>query len=154
MFEALCARTIVIPLALALLGAAGTSEPVTILEKIYEPYLEDRDSYVMRQYGHFSKRLRALIQADHRRMVEDAEYCVDFDPFVAGQDYEIRGLTMQERKRESEATVVTVKFLNFGQPKRLDFRFLREEAAWRIDDIEASDGWKLSKEFACDPDAN
>lgn len=68
------------------------------------------------------------------------EVCfLDFDPFVWGQDFEIRDLSIKAVQKSKSRQVVQANFKNCGVAiiVRYDFRFLN--GTWRLYDIVGSD---------------
>ncbi len=74
--------------------------------------------------------IRALNSAANRE-----EPVIDFDPFVDGQDFEIKSYTLKtERKSADRARVVAV-FTNLGEPRQVAYDLVVTKAGWRIHDI-------------------
>lgn len=84
-----------------------------------------------------SKGLAALFARDDLFQKESGDMGhVDADPFISGQDGEVKNLrvTVTERPKSGKA-VVTAAFNSFKQPVSVRFRMIEEGGAWRIDDI-------------------
>ena len=84
-----------------------------------------------------SKDLAALFARDDLFMAESGDIGhVDADPFISGQDGEVKNLrvTVTEAPANGRA-LVTASFRSFKQPTTVRFRMIEEGGAWRIDDI-------------------
>lgn len=61
---------------------------------------------------------------------------VDADPFLSGQDGEIKSLRLSVSQKPAGGKAgVTAQFRSFGQPVTVRFRMVEEGGRWRIDDI-------------------
>lgn len=133
------------------------SEAVVFVSKVYEPYMDDKDADPVQPEGSeiYSKRLRALLDKDAADTPEGEVGRLDFDPIVDGQDWEIGGLTLKEVYRSGGEARVRTDFANFGKPRSLLFSLVREDGAWRIDDIAETlpPRWTFSKILTRAPDA-
>ena len=85
----------------------------------------------------FEPRLAAAIARDSDLAGERGEVSpiLDYDPFVQGQDYEIKGLTISVEETTSRTAGVLVRFRNAGKPVAIRFDLLRLEDGWRIRDM-------------------
>ncbi|ACA18566.1 conserved hypothetical protein [Methylobacterium sp. 4-46] len=85
----------------------------------------------------FSKRLAALFARDDLYQKESGDIGhLDADPFLSGQDGEVKDLrvTVETGPAEGRAEVAA-RFVSFGTPVTVRFRVVEEAGAWRIDDI-------------------
>lgn len=57
------------------------------------------------------------------------------DPFLNGQDGEIRKLSLDTIPVAAGKATVIATFRSFGKPVTVQFQMLRENGGWRIDDI-------------------
>lgn len=57
------------------------------------------------------------------------------DPFLSGQDGEIKNLALSMAGGNGETATVVARFKSFGSPVEVRFDLRREGGAWRIDDI-------------------
>ncbi len=60
---------------------------------------------------------------------------IDWDPFIDGQDWCIRGLNISNKEIDGENTTLTVQFQNLGAAKRLRFEFRKAATGWLIYDV-------------------
>ena len=84
-----------------------------------------------------SKGLAALFARDDLFMTESGDIGhVDADPFISGQDGEVKNLrvTVAEPPADGRA-LVTASFRSFGGAVSVRFKMIEEGGAWRIDDI-------------------
>lgn len=89
----------------------------------------------------FTKRLARMFAADDRYMEESGDMGhLGHDPFLSGQDGEVKSLRLRTGAREGDAAQVEASFRSFGQPVRVRFVMTREEGAWRIADIFNGEG--------------
>lgn len=107
--------------------------------------------------GLFTKRFAAMLAADERFMEESGEVGhLSHDPFLSGQDGEIKGLRLRTVSQEADTAQVEAKFRSFGEPVTVRFTIARENGAWRIADIvngEGADAFSivklLSEPYSC-----
>lgn len=64
---------------------------------------------------------------------------LDFDPFLNGQDGEVKGLKTQVVKRDEDRATVEATFHSLGQKQSILFDMILEGNAWRINDIRSLD---------------
>ncbi len=60
---------------------------------------------------------------------------LDFDPFIAAQDFQITDLKISVAPRDETHATASVSFLNFKKPTKMTMNLLKLKAGWRIDDI-------------------
>jgi hypothetical protein len=140
------ARRAAFPVALALLAfaaeaALGAVTPRTFIADIYIQYT-DEEAPVLIWNGEDAERLFAPALA--RAIVSDARAAdlrvdgvprLDYDPFVLGQDYEIRGLVIDVLDSRAQSAVVRARFRNFRKPVAIRFDLIRHGRSWRIHDM-------------------
>ncbi|GGF44700.1 hypothetical protein GCM10007301_00270 [Azorhizobium oxalatiphilum] len=114
--------------------------PEGLVRDLYQNYLEtapDTDvgfdftePAVARRY--FDGSLAALVVAD----AKSAEPKLDFDPFVDGQDFEIKAVSTRTTLSTGSTATVEADFENFDERKHLTFKLAKTKAGWRISDVE------------------
>lgn len=57
------------------------------------------------------------------------------DPFLNGQDGEIKKLSLDTIPVAAGKATVVASFRSFGKPVTVQFKMIRENGGWRIDDI-------------------
>ena len=138
-------RHVVALLLLGAIAAAPPPGPETLVSQIYAGYLSANDAYsplatdasIKRT---FSTALAALLFANTRLQVKTQSVgCLESDPFIVGQDYQITALQVSsvvDPATPSRATV-TAAFHNFDAPRVVSYTMLREPSGWRIDDLQS-----------------
>ncbi len=96
----------------------------------------------------FSARLKPLLAKDYERAESDGIGLLDFDIFVDGQDFDITDVEIGKAAVSGDRATVEARFRNFGEPRRVVYGFVREDGAWKIDEVTSPDGeypWTLSE---------
>lgn len=133
--------------------APGKAEPPspteTFILGIYKTYTDAPEDGPVQDGVEdiYSKRLQALIDKDVAETPEGEVGRLDFDPFVDGQDWELGAVKVKEIYRSGGEARVRADFANFGKPRSIVFSLVREDGAWRIDDIAGAlpPRWSLSE---------
>lgn len=93
-----------------------------------------------------SRRMVRLMDANDTYGDDLAAACFDFGFDIPGNDFDateiLRTLTISAAG-DAERMTVTARFNNFGQPAEVQYDFIVERGAWRIDDV-AGPGWRAS----------
>lgn len=83
-----------------------------------------------------SQGLAALFARDELYQDESGDMGqIGADPFLNGQDGEIRKLSLDTIPVAAGKATVIASFRSFGKPVAVQFRMIRENGGWRIDDI-------------------
>ena len=134
---------------LSLPAAAQTFEtPEALLDALYEPYLQD--ATLLEQDVYMSDALMGLYDADAAQTAEGDAGTVDFDPVIAGNDYQLANYAVTELAIAGDYASATVTFDNHNEPVTLEYSLLNEGGNWQVDDIENKGGefpWQLTKLF-------
>ena len=125
--------------------AADFDDPAKLLAAIYAQYkpgvdFPDADFTRAQQ----SKRLNALYDADAKEAGDEIGR-IDFDPYVNGQDYDIKDLVIDQPAYAGGKALVHVTFSNFDTPQDLGILLVREGKAWKVDDI-----WTSNADYSYD----
>jgi hypothetical protein len=64
---------------------------------------------------------------------------LDWDPFINGQDGEVKSLAFKAISQSAAKGVVEATFTSFGTRQNILFDMVQEKSAWRIDDIRPRD---------------
>ncbi|MEZ5673320.1 MAG: DUF3828 domain-containing protein [Thiotrichaceae bacterium] len=84
----------------------------------------------------FSAALVELLKTDDCVKEQNDEVGVlDYDPFIDGQDGEVKKLNTRIVQHDQDKATVEVTFVSFDEKKNLLFDVLLEKGMWRIDDI-------------------
>lgn len=60
---------------------------------------------------------------------------IGFDPFTAGQDFEIKGLGIEIVSQDGETAQAVASFRNLGQPAKIRYDLVKTAKGWRIANI-------------------
>ena len=83
-----------------------------------------------------SKSLAALFARDDLYQEESGDMGqIGADPFLNGQDGEIKKLSFDTLPVAAGKATVVANFRSFGKPVAVQFQMVRENGGWRIDDI-------------------
>lgn len=83
-----------------------------------------------------SRELAALFARDDLYQEDSGEIGqIGADPFLNGQDGEIKKLSLDTVPVAAGKATVVASFRSFGKPVTVQFRMIRENGGWRIDDI-------------------
>ena len=138
---------------LALTGvstAQAFDTPEALLEAFYAPYLagdipEHDDS------AFFSEHLQGLYQHDAEITPEGEMGAIEFDPFIAGQDFDLTDFAIDTPIVTDDTATADVSFNNFDTPVTLSYDLVWEDDSWKIDDVISTDAdnpYSLSEIFA------
>jgi hypothetical protein len=136
----------------AAIAAPVFDDPKGLIEYAYAPY--GSGEFPEDPFELYSPTLLQLWQAMEARTPEGEIGAIDFDPFINGQDYEIKDLLIADPLIDGDLAIVTATFTNFDEPQEIRFTLVRRAEGWKIDDIEAVSGeypWRLSELLAADP---
>lgn len=133
--KALALVAISLPLGGVAVHAQEFTDPVKLLTAIYDQYSPGRE-FPDPDFTHSqqSTRLNALYDADAKEANGEVGR-IDFDPFINGQDYEIKKLKIEEPLYAGGKAIVHVTFENFGDAQDLGIALVKEGEAWKVDDI-------------------
>jgi hypothetical protein len=134
-------------------AAQTQAEPAAMIAAIYKQYQGKGDPKIPNAIH--SARLQKLMAADRKRTPKGEVGRLDFDPFVNGQDWEIKKLVVSETGRKGDRATVRATFDNFDAPQDIEFQLVRRQQRWLIDEIAShrKPRWTLSKILAGAPDA-
>lgn len=83
-----------------------------------------------------SKSLAALFARDDLYQEESGDMGqIGADPFLNGQDGEVKKLSLDTIPVAAGKATVVANFRSFGKPVVVQFQMVRENGGWRIDDI-------------------
>jgi len=83
-----------------------------------------------------SRELAALFARDDLFQKESGDMGqIGADPFLNGQDGEIKKLSLDTIPVAAGKATVVASFRSFGKPVTVQFKMIRENGGWRIDDI-------------------
>ena len=132
-------------LALAFFVMAGISSafaydtPKDLLEALYYPYTQGQD-FDWSKFDEVklrSKSLNDLFAKDQAETPEGDVGRLDFDPYIDGQDYDIKKLVIHDAVITGDTAKVEVTFSNFDTAEDMFFSLVKEPDGWKIDDVES-----------------
>jgi hypothetical protein len=138
-------------LAAAAAEAAPDSDPVALIKAIYATYETDTPGLE----NIYSTRLQALLDKDEKETPEGEVGRIDWDVFVNGQDWKLSELKITLVSKTADRAQIRASFKNFGDANNILFDLVRENGAWRVDDVQNTlpPRWTMSKILTDAPDA-
>lgn len=127
---------------------AREPDPTIWLRKIYDLYHHAETSKETEKQTNLeliearaSKSLAALFKRDHDCEVKERGVCaLDWDFIIDGQDWRLSKIDVGALVVAGDKATVTVSFDNYGTTCRNIYYFVRENGAWKVDDIEMKRG--------------
>ena len=151
-------RTLAAALAAALMAGAAPAaaqvnprepDPSVWLRQVYDHYRR-AETAANKLHGptdmdivgaRASRSLAALFRRENDCTRRSHEICaLDWDFIIDGQDWELAKVKVGAPVVAGDRATVTVSFTNFGTPSVNVYAFVREDGAWRVDDIETRSG--------------
>lgn len=101
----------------------GTAQPLQVNEELWPRF--------------FTRSLITLWRKANLRTPKGEVGPVDFDPFTASQDPEVKALRLSLEEGDGVGTKATVlaRFQQHGRETRVAYTLLRSGETWRIDDV-------------------
>jgi hypothetical protein len=134
-----------------LFAADKVVTPEALVAQLYKvhdaeksPFFQTEDRALVDRY--FAKELADFLWKD----VKDSKGevgALDFDPLYNAQDTEIKNFAVNEAKVDGGKATVVASFLNFGEKTRITFKLVQQDDAWKISDIQYTEGHALLKLF-------
>ena len=130
-------------------------EPRDIVDAIYKSAVSTlrkrgespfQDAAIRAKY--FSKSFDVAITAAETKAAHDKDVVLDFDPISASQDAELQKVTIKTGVLEPGKASVAASFTNRGLPTVVTYDFVKEEGAWKVDDIKGTtekEAWSVRK---------
>jgi uncharacterized protein DUF3828 len=108
------------------------------------PFFQSKDRARVDKY--FAKATADLIWKDTTK----GTAVLNADPLYNSHDPEPKNFAVGRPKIENDTATVVVTFVNYGVKETVTYRLVKEDAAWKIADIEYKDGSSLLKMFKGD----
>lgn len=105
------------------------------------PFFQSKDRARLDKY--FVKATADLIWKD----TTAGTAVLNADPLYDSHDPEPKNFAVGRPKIENDTATVVVTFVNYGVKETVTYRLVKEDAAWKIADIEYKDGRSLLKMF-------
>jgi hypothetical protein len=141
-------------------GHDGCQAAVALLQSVYHR-IESGGDYdsagLLRENA--SKSLIRDLDAEKASTPVDEVGAIDFDVFTDAQDIRIDRVHVEVADSPGGAScTLLATMLNYGEPTRIRFSMLREDEAWKIDDIAAlgaanQPSWRLRELLRVPTDA-
>lgn len=136
---------------LTLFAADKVAAPEALVAKLYKahdaeksPFFQDKDRALVDHY--FTKELADFLWNDAKESKGEVGV-IDFDPLYNAQDTEIKNFAVNKAKVDGAKATVVASFVNFDQKTRITFKLLQQDDAWKISDIQYTEGHALLKLF-------
>jgi hypothetical protein len=123
-------------------GGQGGPPPRRVLRLIYDQYSEEGatprvlvdDRLTLERF--FDDEMVSLLLADFACQKTSGDACkLDWDPFVAGQDWKIEDLAMSRVSAGPDQAVLEARFKNLGKDTVVHYSLVKLPRGWRITDI-------------------
>ncbi len=123
-----------------IIGDDVFADPSEVVEALYDAYSSERAAEWRRWDAEqlYSTQLKALFLKDQEEAGGEIGR-IDFDPWINGQDYEIKDVVIGDPVIAGDRATVPVEFKNFDQPQKATLTLVKEGARWMVDDIENVD---------------
>lgn len=119
-------------------GDETFADPRKVVEALYTPYRGAYNDFNWRRWDEtqlYSSGLNALFEAD--RVEANGEIGrIDFDPWINGQDYDIKALEIGDAEISGDKATVAVDFTNFDSEQNAWVTLVLDDGKWKVDDIE------------------
>lgn len=127
---------------------AQTTAPDALIKDLYKQHDADRSPFFQskdraRLDKYFVKATADLIWKD----TTAGTAVLNADPLYDSHDPEPKNFAVGRPKIEDGTATVVVSFVNYGVKEAVTYRLVKEDAAWKIADIEYKDGRSLLKMF-------
>ncbi len=122
-------------------GAAATAPTAEgLVRALYQKYLETAPDTVVGfdftdpvvAAAYFDPALSKAVVAD----AKSGEPRLNFDPFIEGQEFEIKAVAISAKGVTKTGATVIAQFDNFDEKKTVTFKMVRTSTGWRIADVQ------------------
>lgn len=115
------------------------NDALATVNAVYQLVTEDNNSSPLTPphlNKFFSAALVELVKTDNCVTKQSGEVGVlDYDPFLDGQDGEVKNLRTRVVQQSDDETVVEATFVSLNKKKSVLFDLVLEKETWRINDI-------------------
>ena len=136
-------KLLTVSLLLLLAGAAPAlayDTPADLMKALYSHYTDAKfDWNTFDEATVRSKALNALFDKDSKEANGEVGR-IDFDPYVDGQDYEVKDLKIGEATVKGDTTTNEETNKNFDMEEDMVFTLVKEADGWKIDDVNSKGG--------------
>ncbi|MDP1589647.1 MAG: DUF3828 domain-containing protein [Prosthecobacter sp.] len=134
-----------------LFAADKAVTPEALVARLYKahdaeksPFFQDKDRALVDRY--FAKELADFLWKDAMESKGEVGV-IDFDPLYNAQDTEIKNFVVNKAKIDGGKATVVASFMNFDEKTRITFKLVQMDDAWKISDIQYTEGHALLKLF-------
>lgn len=120
-----------------------TTTPSDLVSNLYKqhdaeksPFFQEKSRALVEKY--FTKTTAAMIWKDATTRGNDVG-AFGADPLYDAQDTQIKGFTVGKAAITGDKATVTVSFTNFDEKRSFKFSLVKENALWKIEDIDYGD---------------
>ena len=113
--------------------ALAYDDPLEMMKALYQPYFKEPMDF-SEQDSLRSLGLQALYEADAADANGEVGR-IDFDPFIQGQDWDTKEVTIGQPEVLGGTARVCVEFTNFDRPIVLTYSLVLERDGWKVDDV-------------------
>lgn len=125
--------------------------PDSIVRLLYQHYIDTPEGLVFSfdytdptvASNYLEPSLARIIVADARNDPPR----LDFDPFVGGQDFEIKSVDLETRVLAKDRAEVVAHFKNFDEEETRIFTVVATKRGWRIYDVRGAEGEQSLREL-------
>jgi hypothetical protein len=127
---------------------ANEPDPAAWLRQVYDLYHRAEKNHDLDAQANFrlvvnraSKKLAALFAKNDACEAEQKGICaLDWDFIIDGQDFKLSNVKVAAPVIAGDKASVKVTFVNLGSRCANTFEFVREDGAWKVEDIETQQG--------------
>ena len=125
-------------------GARAITDPATVVQGFYDPYLvPDGQIPPLAEAAPWSTQMAADLEAMFARSQAQGEPILDFDPIIDAQDYQLSDVrTATEGIVEGSHATVRASFTNAGQQEEVLYDLVWQDDRWKVDNVRTSE-WDL-----------
>ncbi|HRH97174.1 MAG TPA: DUF3828 domain-containing protein [Prosthecobacter sp.] len=142
---------LLVSFSLNLSAADKAATPEALVAQLYKahdagksPFFQDQDRALVDRY--FVNELADMIWKDAKESKGEVGV-IDFDPLYNAQDTEIKNFVVNKAKVDGAKATVVASFVNFDEKTRITFKLVQQDEAWKISDIQYTEGHTLLKLF-------
>ena len=145
-------RRMIIALAVGAIAACSQaqpgSDPVSAIQPLYEPYIQDRNPPSLLDAAPWTAEMRDLLQRERQHQRDGNEPILDFDPLIDGQDWDIDAVSVTLTQPAADGRAeVTATFNNAGEDTRIVYDMVEANGGWRVDNVR-TENWSLREILA------
>jgi hypothetical protein len=135
---------------------AADADAEALLKGIYDHYIDKKDGLDFTTEAEekriFTPELAKLVADDVAESSKSGDVGrIDFDPFINGQDWEVKKVDLSYEQTAPDAITATARFNNFDTAETVRYQLVKTPEGWRIGDIRWSDNDPSFREMLSAP---